>query len=613
MSPEKRFFLAIVLSFLFSALWMQYIQSKQEKNKPPLPIHTTQQQTVPQTIPQTTQQIPDKSILPTEPVHEQPIQIQEDKKEETFFIETDKYRMQWSTKGANLIQLQLKEYFTPLVDKTKEQDAFSKWLTVIPRYSDHHRSLELLSEETVLINNVKTKVQVNQMVWDVEKKFDQETKELIFTLGPINGIIYKKIFIFDHDENHYKWQGKIQLNNTTQQIQNKFYHITGAAGLALEGNYHEFQRTYYSYFMYPNQHGQPLFKDFKYDDAITDKINFQEHVAWMSHVNRYFGFVLHVQNPEQIYSATSLCFRPDQEWVDATIALHKQYGETVDRKTLDPIRQTKLILNTQTIQLAPDETHTLTYDFHVSTKEALSKVHPTYTAVDDYGFFGIISKFLLLILNIFYSWFHNYGVAIICLTILIKICLFPLTRKQQISMQTYQKKMQEFQPELKRLQERYKNDKNKLSQETMALYKKHDINPIPVGGCLPIFLQLPIFFGLYQALYYSVHLRQAPFLWIADLSQPDKLFQFSQPVIFLGDYFNLLPIVMTIVWVVQQKLAPKPDDPQMQQQQKMFTIMSIVFGFMFYNVASGLVLYWMIMNLLSIIEQIVIRRQLARI
>ena len=90
MSPEKRFFLAIVLSFLFSALWMQYIQSKQEKNKPPLPIHTTQQQTVPQTIPQTTQQIPDKSILPTEPVHEQPIQIQEDKKEETFFIETDK-------------------------------------------------------------------------------------------------------------------------------------------------------------------------------------------------------------------------------------------------------------------------------------------------------------------------------------------------------------------------------------------------------------------------------------------------------------------------------------------------------------------------------------------
>jgi YidC/Oxa1 family membrane protein insertase len=171
--------------------------------------------------------------------------------------------------------------------------------------------------------------------------------------------------------------------------------------------------------------------------------------------------------------------------------------------------------------------------------------------------------------------------------------------------------MKVFQPELQKLQAKYRNNKQKLQEEIMKLYKEHHVSPFPLGGCLPIFLQLPILIGLYSALSYSIVIRQASFLWINDLSQPDRLFGFGSSVPLLGEYFNILPILMTIVWFIQMKTAPMPEDPQMKQQQKIMMWMPIIFGFTFYSIASGLVLYWFVMQLISIGEQALIKRAMA--
>jgi YidC/Oxa1 family membrane protein insertase len=193
-------------------------------------------------------------------------------------------------------------------------------------------------------------------------------------------------------------------------------------------------------------------------------------------------------------------------------------------------------------------------------------------------------------------------VAIIVLTIIIKVILFPLTRKGQISMYHLQK----LTPRIKALQEQYKNDKQKLAVEQMKLWKEYGVNPL--SGCLPMFFQIPVFFGLYWALALAIELRQAPFmLWITDLSQPDQLFKLPGPV--LGaTHLHLLPLLMTASWLVQSLTQPKSPDPQTRQQQKIMAFMPLIFLFFFYNVPSGLTLYWFTSTLLGIVEQQLIKK-----
>ncbi len=216
-----------------------------------------------------------------------------------------------------------------------------------------------------------------------------------------------------------------------------------------------------------------------------------------------------------------------------------------------------------------------------------------------YGWFSAIANLLLLILNGFHSIFGNYGVAIICLTVLVKVCLFPLTKKAQVSAF----KMQQLQPKMMKLREQFEEDKQKLNQEMLKMYKEHGVNPL--GGCLPMFFQIPVFIGLYRGLDLSFDLRQQPFmLWIQDLSKPDPLATLPFNIPFLGtNEFHLLPILMTITWFVQSAMMPKSPDPQMAAQQKMFLFMPIVFGFLMYQMPAGLILYWFTSTLLAIGEQ----------
>lgn len=193
------------------------------------------------------------------------------------------------------------------------------------------------------------------------------------------------------------------------------------------------------------------------------------------------------------------------------------------------------------------------------------------------------------------EWMHrfipNYGVIIIIFSILTKLAFYPLTRTSTESM----KKMQELQPKMKALQEKYKDDKEKLNQATMELYRTEKVNPL--AGCLPILLQSPVFIALYQALSHTISLRGQPFvLWMTDLSQPDAIATLPFALPFLGSDLNVLPILMAIAMYFQTKLTPSTGGGQMAM---MNTMMPLFMVFIFYNMPSGLVLYWLVNTIMQ--------------
>jgi YidC/Oxa1 family membrane protein insertase len=220
----------------------------------------------------------------------------------------------------------------------------------------------------------------------------------------------------------------------------------------------------------------------------------------------------------------------------------------------------------------------------------------------DFGWFGFISRFLVWFLSLLHGIVGNWGVAIIVLVLFVRLAIFPISKKAQVSMF----RMSKLQPQIKALQEKHKSDPMAQHKAAMELMRREGVSPF--GGCLPIFLQIPIFLGLYNALLRDIHLRQAPFVsWIRDLSMPDVLcpLPFS---IFGATQFHLLPIVMTITWFTQAYLQPRSPDPQMAAQQKIFMFMPLVIGVMMYATPSGLVLYWLVSTAWGIAEQQVIKR-----
>lgn len=216
------------------------------------------------------------------------------------------------------------------------------------------------------------------------------------------------------------------------------------------------------------------------------------------------------------------------------------------------------------------------------------------------GWFGPIARPLLALLKWLNKGVKNYGIAIIILTVIIKVLFYPFTQMSMKSM----KKMGAVGPKLKEIQEKFKGDKERLNREMMGLYKQEKINP--VGGCLPILIQIPIFIALYQALLYSIELRHAPFFaWVNDLSAPEHLVDI--PILGAKIPFRLLPLLMGGSMYLQQKLSPQMGDPR---QAQIMMLMPVIFTFMFWGFPSGLVIYWLVNNILSIAQQFWVNRAL---
>ena len=233
----------------------------------------------------------------------------------------------------------------------------------------------------------------------------------------------------------------------------------------------------------------------------------------------------------------------------------------------------------------------------------LSNINPAWAGLIHYGTFDFISQILLQALGLIHKLVHNWGLAIILLSLLVYLILYPLSLKQMRSM----KEMQILQPKVEALRKTYKDNPQKMNKEIMELYKEHKVNPL--GGCLPLLLQMPIFFALYNALMRSIVLKGARFLWIKDLSEPDRLFILPRSLPILGNEFNILPIIMAIGMFVQQKISSVTTGSASAEQQKiMLIVMPVMFGLIFYRMPSGLVLYWFVNSLLMLIFQLRMNR-----
>jgi YidC/Oxa1 family membrane protein insertase len=235
-------------------------------------------------------------------------------------------------------------------------------------------------------------------------------------------------------------------------------------------------------------------------------------------------------------------------------------------------------------------------DIYVGPKDfdTLERVGHGLSRAVNLGFFSFIALPLLHVLEFSHRFTHNYGIDIILLTVLIKILFIPLTNRSFRSM----REMQKLQPQMAKIREKFKDSPDQMNKEIMEMYRRHKVNPL--GGCLPMVLQIPVFIGLYSALQNAVELRHAPFmLWINDLSAPDRLGTLQLPFV-QHPGIPVLTLLMGVSMFLQQWMTPTAGDPS---QQRVMMIMPLMFTFMFVNFPAGLVLYWLVNNILTIAQQ----------
>lgn len=347
--------------------------------------------------------------------------------------------------------------------------------------------------------------------------------------------------------------------------------------------------------------GDPTFGGF----AVGDEL------VYVGVDNKYFAMLMHPEPGAQLemnkaaLKDASWELIKDQEWAEkkpeeaAGGAYRHAYARANMNLTLPPL----------------NARHTWNYVLYAGPKERseFEAALPAHGQLlrEDLGFFDGIGTFLLWVLNGFHSLVGNWGVAIILLTLTVRFALFPFNRRSQTAMAKHATKMKRVQPRINDIKEKYKNDPRKLREEQTKIMQQEGAFP-PLGGCLPPLVQIPIFFGLFSALRVAFDLRHGSFLWIEDLSMPDRLAHLGidthLPFIGVLDWLNILPLLMVVLWVLQQKVMPKPTDPQAQQMQKMMMWMPVVFGVFLYNYAAGLSLYMVTSSAFGIFEYTVVRK-----
>ncbi len=242
-------------------------------------------------------------------------------------------------------------------------------------------------------------------------------------------------------------------------------------------------------------------------------------------------------------------------------------------------------------EVQPGQSYSARFEIYAGPKlyHRLAHLPHNEAEIMDFGMFKLVCQFLLNFMNLLHSWLHDYGLAILALTTIIKLTLWPIQNKANRSM----RQMAALSPKMQELKEKYKDDPTRMNQEVMKLYKQYGINP--VGGCLPMMIQIPIFFGLFKMLGQAVELRNAKFLWVKDLSQPDTIAHLP----LLGWPINIIPLCMAATQIWLMAMTPKTGDPT-QRRVMMFT--PLIFLFICYNFAAALALYYTAQNLFSILQ-----------
>lgn len=419
----------------------------------------------------------------------------------------------------------------------------------------------------------------------------------------------------DHSYPGYNLDMDVVIRNTGDQDRTLAYTLSGPNGLPIEGWWYsrKISRTFSSAGLRDvivrfNNEDVEQIRCPKIADDETEPMGQGSSLAYAAVDAQYFAAAL-IPRKESI----------DEVWFEKTEAVRigpkpagkepKTYANVsfeVERRSM-PVAAGATLRDSYNIFLGPKRPELLK-NYYVADARQYNLSDLLY-----YGWFGSIAKVMLAILHFFYSIVGNYGIAIIMLTVTVRLCMFPLSLKQTQSMA----RMQALKPEMDKINEKYKNDMQKKQQAMQELYGKHKINPL--SGCLPMFIQFPVFMSLYRGLMVDVELRQSPLFgeairWCSNLAAPDRLYDWSwlMPASFnnglglfaLGPYLNVFPLVTVVLFLTSQRMfMPEPANEQARTQQSMMKFMTLFMGLIFYKVASGLCLYFIVSSLWGIMER----------
>lgn len=475
------------------------------------------------------------AAAPAVPVAGQPATATRD-----ISVDTDLFTAVFSTQGAALKKLVLKKYKETAGPQGKD-------IVLVDESNPTRFGLLTDSRELGIASNA-----VYQVSGDNLKLSDGNKGSIEFTTVTPQGVELKKRFSF---------AGNAYQIGLTEELRN------AGAGRA-DGKLHILQndrvvphKSEGRYEVYgPMTLAEGKVSSDKLDNLLKAPVQHANNVTWSSFGDKYFMGAI-------IADKGSI----------ATVSLSRPGTDSMIRDITAPA-----------VSLQPGQSAALNYSIYYGPKDLdiLKAQGNRLEDSIDYGWFGPVAKPLVFSLKYLYTYTGNYGIAIIIITFILKLIFFPLTHKSYKSM----KEMQKLQPKMTELKEKFKNDRDAMNKAVMELYKTHKVNPM--GGCLPMLVQIPVFFGLYRALMYSIELRHAPFmLWITDLSAKDP--------------YYVTPIIMGATMFIQQKMTPTNMDPV---QAKMMLMLPIVFTFMFLNFPSGLVIYWLVNNVLTIVQQMYINK-----
>ncbi len=541
---QARMLIAIVLSFLVFFVWSYFFSEKPDVQKsaqePPV-----KEDIVKDSVPSTYQ--PEKTaqhaLTETQP-QKQALEI------DVITITSPLYTIKISEHRAAV-----KSYVLHHYRETVDADGDLK---------------ELISAEnetgTVLVGFAnRASPNLSEAIFQADISYDtltigDNTESLMFTWTSPEGVVVEKIFSFSPDS--YFIDLAINIKNGSERV------LKDDLTLSLTSQLTEKKSRYG--FEGPCALIDKTFEKVEVDD-IEENTRFQGLLKWIAIQDRYF--------------ISSIIPKTVEE---AGMALTLEQNNGLEVRYSIPMRE-----------LQPNTQQRFEYNLYFGPKSVniLKSCNCELDKAVNFGWFDFIAKPCLWLMNFFYGYIPNYGIAIILLTILVKLIFWPLGSKSYKSMN----EMKKLQPLMAEIREKYKDDKKRMNEEVMGLYKTYKVNPL--GGCLPMVAQIPVFFALYQMLYGAIELRHAPFFgWIIDLSAPDRLFNFGFTIPFVEPPTGIpvLTIIMGATMLIQQKLQPPVGDPT---QAKMMMFMPIIFTVIFVNFSSGLVLYWLVNNVLSIAQQ----------
>lgn len=533
---EKRFLLAIVLSFVVLFVYQAvFVKSPPPGQTPPPQINETSE-TVQTASPPVDENIPAPEENPT---NIQPVSVE---REQQIVIETSLYRAVWSNKGGTLHSWTLKDHRDNENQDLELVNNRAKELGLFPF------SLETGDPDyDKAINAALYETSRTEIILE-----DGEKNELRFNFADSEGNMVEKTFVFEGGR--YDFSVLVKAYKSGQSIVPRWIWGPSFGNPSAEETKIRYGGST-GMAVYPPEKVERR-DERKYDPSKGNAFNF---VQWAAYESNYFAAI----------------FVADPQKASAALIMSERNAAPVFYMTIDNVQ--KAFIGPKNLDLLRD--------WGYNTKKIVK-----------FGFFGWIAEILYSAIKAIHSVFPNWGFSIIILTILVKIIFFPLTYSSTKSMS----KMQALQPKIKALRAKYKKAKQdieqrrKMNEEMMKLYKEHGVNP--AGGCLPLLIQLPIFWGFFRLLLVSVEFRKAPFmLWISDLSVKDP--------------FYVTPILMGITQYISQKMTPTSADPT---QQRMMLIMPVVMTIFFMNFQSGLVLYWLTNNILQIGQQYITNRLMKK-